>query len=97
MEVVPWIGFCAALLTSLSYLPQIQKAWPRGSTSDLSLKMLLALTIGLLLWITYGIFRSDWIIVAANAAGAALSGSVLAFKIRDMRSERRRSRMNPTH
>ena len=91
MEFVPWIGICAAVLTSLSYLPQVQKARPRGSTSNLSLKMLLALTTGLLLWIAYGLVRGDWIIVAANSVGAALSGSVLAFKIRDMRSERRGS------
>ena len=90
MKAVPWIGVCAAFLTSLSDLPQVVKAWPRGSTSDLSLKMLLAVTMGLLLWVTYGLFRSDWIIVAANLVGAALSGSVLAFKIRDMRSERRK-------
>jgi MtN3 and saliva related transmembrane protein len=91
MEFVPWIGICAAVLTSLSYLPQVQKARPRGSTSNLSLKMLLALTTGLLLWIAYRLARGDWIIVAANSVGAALSGSVLAFKIRDMRSERRGS------
>jgi MtN3 and saliva related transmembrane protein len=90
MEFVPWIGICAAVLTSLSYLPQVQKARPRGSTSDLSLKMLLALTTGLLLWIAYGLVRGDWIIVTANSVGAALSGSVLAFKIRDMRSKRRK-------
>jgi uncharacterized protein with PQ loop repeat len=34
----------AAALTSLSYLPQIQKAMPRDSTSDLSLKKLVALS-----------------------------------------------------
>jgi MtN3 and saliva related transmembrane protein len=76
------------LLTSLSYIPQVQKAWPRGSTSDLSLKMLVALTTGLVLWIGYGLLRGDWVIVAANGVGAALSASVLAFKIRDMRSRR---------
>jgi MtN3 and saliva related transmembrane protein len=90
MEVVAWIGLCAAFLTSLSYLPQVQKARPRGSTSDLSLKMLLALTTGLLLWVVYGLVRDDWIIVAANTVGAALSGGVLAFKIRDLRLERGR-------
>jgi MtN3 and saliva related transmembrane protein len=90
MEVVGWIGLCAAFLTSLSYLPQVQKARPRGSTSDLSLKMLLALTTGLLLWVVYGLVRDDWIIVAANTVGAALSGGVLAFKIRDLRLERGR-------
>ena len=85
-SIIPWIGGCAALLTSLSYVPQVQKAWPRGSTSDLSLKMLITLTTGLVLWIAYGVFKSDWVIVAANSVGAALSGSVLAFKLRDLRS-----------
>jgi MtN3 and saliva related transmembrane protein len=83
---IPWIGICAAICTSLSYIPQVRKAWPRGATADLSLKMLVMLTAGLLLWIAYGVLRSDWVIVAANSTGAALSGSVLAFKVRDIRS-----------
>lgn len=83
---IPWIGACAAVLTSLSYIPQVRKAWPRGSTEDLSLKMLIALTCGLLLWIVYGSLKGDWVIVAANGVGAMLSGSVMAFKIRDMRA-----------
>jgi MtN3 and saliva related transmembrane protein len=87
-SIIPWIGIFAAALTSLSYVPQVQKAWPRGSTSDLSLKMLLALTAGLALWIVYGFIKGDWVIVAANGIGAALSASVLTFKIRDLRSER---------
>jgi MtN3 and saliva related transmembrane protein len=84
--IIPWIGAGAAVLTSLSSIPQVRKAWPRGSTADLSLKMLIALTSGLLFWIGYGLLKSDWVIVAANSVGAILSGSVLAFKIRDMRA-----------
>jgi MtN3 and saliva related transmembrane protein len=87
-SLIPWIGVCAAVLTSLSYIPQVRKAWPRGSTHDLSLHMLIVLTSGLLLWIGYGVLKSDWVIVAANSVGAILSGSVLAFKIRDLRSEK---------
>ena len=75
-SLIPWVGACAALLTSLSYVPQVQKAWPRGSTSDLSLKMLVALTTGLL-WIGYGLLRRDWIIVAANGVGATLQRACL--------------------
>ena len=74
------------MLTSLSYIPQVRKAWQRGSTSDLSLKMLRTLTAGLVLWIGYGLLRSDWVIVAANSVGASLSASVLAFKFRDLRA-----------
>jgi MtN3 and saliva related transmembrane protein len=84
--IIPWIGVCAAVLTSLSYIPQVRKAWPRGSTKDLSLHMLVVLTAGLLLWVGYGLLKSDWVIVAANSVGAALAASVLAFKIRDLRA-----------
>lgn len=69
-SIIPWIGVCAAVFTSFSYIPQVQKARPRGSTKDLSLKMLGALTAGLLLWIGYGLLKSDWVIVAANSVGA---------------------------
>jgi MtN3 and saliva related transmembrane protein len=90
-HLIPGIGIGAAVLTSLSYVPQVQKAWPRGATSDLSLKMLVVLTSGLVLWIGYGLLKGDWVIVAANSVGAALSGTVLAFKIRDIRSGRKPS------
>jgi MtN3 and saliva related transmembrane protein len=83
-KLIPWVGGCAALLTSLSYLPQVRKAWPRGSTKDLSLHMLVVLTSGLLLWIAYGLLKGDWILTLANAVGATLSGSVLTFKVRDI-------------
>jgi len=36
-----WLGMAAAALTSLSYMPQVRKAAPPGSTDDLSLKTLL--------------------------------------------------------
>jgi MtN3 and saliva related transmembrane protein len=87
--IVPWIGVVAAILTSLSYIPQVRKAWPRGSTKDLSLHMLMVLTGGLVLWVVYGLMKGDLVIVIANCVGAALSGSVLAFKIRDIRAGRR--------
>jgi MtN3 and saliva related transmembrane protein len=85
-KLVPWIGTFAAVLTSASYIPQVRKAWPRGSTSDISLKMFAILTTGLLLWVTYGLLRQDWVVVCANAVGVALAATVLAFKIRDLRS-----------
>jgi MtN3 and saliva related transmembrane protein len=84
--IIPWIGICAAVLTLLSYIPQVRKAWLRGSTKDLSLTMLVVLTTGLLLWVGYSMLKADWVIVAANSVGGLLSASVLAFKIRDMRS-----------
>jgi MtN3 and saliva related transmembrane protein len=87
-NLILWMGACAAVLTSLSYIPQVRKAWARGATSGLSLKMLAVLTAGLPLWVGYRLLKGDWVIVAANGVGGALSASVLAFKIRDIRSDR---------
>ncbi|KGT79504.1 membrane protein [Bradyrhizobium japonicum] len=87
--IAPYVGGIAALLASLSYVPQVRKAWPRGSTDDLSLLMLWALTLGLGFWIVYGVIRADWMIVGANVIGAALAAVVLGCKIRDLGSRGR--------
>ena len=59
-----------------------------GATSDLSLKTLTILTLGLLLWLAYATLKHDWAIIASIGVGAALSASVLAFKIRDVWSSK---------
>jgi MtN3 and saliva related transmembrane protein len=59
---------------------------PRDSTSDLSLKMLVALSAGLCLWVVCGVAKDDWAIILANSAGATLTLAVLGFKIRDSNS-----------
>jgi MtN3 and saliva related transmembrane protein len=82
--LTPYIGGIAAILASLSYLPQVRKAWPRGATHDLSLGMLTALTLGLALWVVYGALRGDGVIVAANGVGTLLAAIVLGCKIRDL-------------
>jgi MtN3 and saliva related transmembrane protein len=89
--LVHGLGVGAALLTSLSYVPQVRKALPRNSTDDLSLKTLIALTGGLSAWIAYGLIISDYIVACANMVGALLAGIVLACKIRDGRGKARNS------
>jgi MtN3 and saliva related transmembrane protein len=79
------IGLLAAALTSLSYIPQVKKALPAGSTNDLSSKTLAVLATGLSLWIGYGVLKSDYVIVVANAIGFALVATLIGFKIRDAR------------
>lgn len=77
------LGFVAAALTSLSYIPQVKKAWPRGATDDLSFTTLGVLATGLALWVAYGIAREDVVIVGANAVGLTLILSLIGLKSRD--------------
>jgi MtN3 and saliva related transmembrane protein len=83
--LITTIGLLAAALTSLSYIPQVKKALPAGSTNALSSKTLAVLATGLALWIGYGVLKSDYVIVVANAIGFALVATLIGFKIRDAR------------
>ena len=64
---------------ALVYSPG-SKAWPRGSTDDLSLRTLGILAAGLALWIVYGLARADPVIVVANAVGLFLILFLMALK-----------------
>ena len=61
------IGSTAAVLTMLAFIPQIIKAIKTKSVKDVSITTLLQLSLGVLLWIAYGIHLKNVIIVAANS------------------------------
>jgi MtN3 and saliva related transmembrane protein len=60
------IGLSAALLTMFSFLPQIVKVFRTKSVKDVSLITLLQLSLGVTLWIIYGVYLEDAIIILAN-------------------------------
>jgi MtN3 and saliva related transmembrane protein len=66
-------------------VPQVRKVVAGQPTDDLSLTTLIALTLGLILWIAYGLMKGDMIVLAANSVGALLTGFVLLRKIMDER------------
>ena len=59
-SVIYGVGLTAAARTSLSYLPQVRKAIPRGATHDLLPKTMVALAAGLALWVCYGLLRPNF-------------------------------------
>lgn len=61
------IGMLAATLTMFSFVPQIIKVLRTNSLKDVSLVTLLQLSLGVSLWIAYGIYLKDKIIIMANA------------------------------
>ena len=61
------IGVIAAGLTSFAFIPQVLKMYTTKSAKDISLITLLQLSLGVSLWIIYGIYLKDYIIIVANA------------------------------
>jgi len=82
MNLPELVGYLAAFLTTCSFLPQ---AWLTFRTRDvrgISLLMYSVFTIGVALWLAYGVLLRAWPIVIANAVTLALAASVLAMKLR---------------
>ena len=78
------IGLTAAGLTSFAFIPQVLKMYTTKSAKDLSLVTLLQLSAGVSLWILYGIYLKDSIIIFANAVTllTLLSALFLYYKYR---------------
>jgi MtN3 and saliva related transmembrane protein len=60
------VGFSAALLTSFGFLPQVIKIYQTKSCQDISLLALIQFTLGISLWIMYGIHLKNIVIICAN-------------------------------
>ncbi len=76
-----WIGYVAAVLTTVSFLPQAILTLKTRDTESLSLGMYSLFTGGVLLWLIYGIYLSNLAIIAANAITLLLATLILSFKI----------------
>lgn len=76
------IGFAAATLTTLAFIPQTLKSWRTRNLAGISLTMYSLFTLGVALWLIYGIFLESWPIIIANAITLVLAGTVLFLKLR---------------
>jgi MtN3 and saliva related transmembrane protein len=76
------IGFIAATLTTVAFVPQVLRVWRSRSSRDISLRMYALFTLGVALWLVYGILIDSWPVMLANAVTLLLAGSVLVMKIR---------------
>jgi MtN3 and saliva related transmembrane protein len=82
MNNIDWVGSAAATLTTTAFIPQALKVWHTRHTADISLGMYAMFTLGVALWLAYGILLGAWPIVIANSITLLLAGTVLVMKLR---------------
>ena len=82
MDTIVLVGYIAGTLTTLSFVPQVARAWKLKETRDLSLAMLLLFALGVLLWTLYGIWTGSVPIIAANIVTFVLILVLLWMKVR---------------
>ena len=89
LTLTDWLGFAAAALTTSSFVPQAVLTLRTKDVSGISLSMYSAFTLGVALWLIYGIVLRAWPIVVANALTVALAATILVTKILVERQQRR--------
>jgi MtN3 and saliva related transmembrane protein len=82
MDGTSLLGFVAGALTTVSFWPQLWKTWRTKSAGDVSLGMLLTFSVGVLLWLLYGVLLGAWPIIVANMITVLLTLTILILKLR---------------
>ena len=79
---IEWLGYAAAILTSIAFVPQAVKTIRSRDTSGISLGMYVIFTIGIGFWFAYGLALGSWPMILANITTFALALTILVLKLR---------------
>lgn len=82
MNLTDLLGYCAAMLTTASFVPQAIKTFRTRDVKGISLAMYSSFTAGIALWLVYGVLLGAWPIIVANVITLALASAILVMKIR---------------
>jgi MtN3 and saliva related transmembrane protein len=82
MNLTDTIGTVGATLTTVAFLPQVWHTFRTKDVSGISLGMYSAFTLGVALWLVYGLLLDAWPIVIANAITVSLATCILVMKMR---------------
>jgi MtN3 and saliva related transmembrane protein len=77
-----WMGYVAATLTTVAFVPQALKTLRSRNTRDISLSMYVVFTIGIAFWLGYGLVLESWPMIGANIVTLLLAGAILTMKLR---------------
>ena len=76
------IGSIAAVLTTASFVPQAWHSFKTRDVSGISLGMYSVFTLGVALWLLYGVLLQSWPLMIANSITLLLAAAILVMKLR---------------
>lgn len=88
-ELSTLLGYPAAFLTTVAFVPQAWQSWRTRDLSGISLPMYALFTLGVALWLGYGLAIGSLPVIAANSVTLMLAAIVLWLKIAQIRGNAR--------
>ena len=81
MNLTDSLGYIAATLTTASFVPQAWLTFRSRDVRGISLGMYSVFTLGVALWLSYGVMLRAWPIVIANTITLMLAAAILTMKL----------------
>jgi MtN3 and saliva related transmembrane protein len=81
MEYLDILGLTATCFTTSAFVPQVWRTWRTRDVSGISLATYAVITVGLALWLIYGLLRGDLPLIVANAVMVVLTAAIAIMKI----------------
>lgn len=76
------IGYIAAVLGMVAWVPQAIRVWRTGDTRSLSLAANMLFLATVILWLVYGVMIVDWPIILANVVATLCMIAIVAAKLK---------------
>ena len=80
--LVDSVGMTGAVLTTVCWLPQALKIIRERETSAISLPGTAMFTLGMALWLVYGVALIDWPLITSSIITLGLMLVIVALKLR---------------
>jgi len=81
MTWIEVVGHTGAFLSSVTFIPQVYKAWRSKSVGDLSMTMIIIVFTSTLVWLVYGVNLSLLPVIICNSIMAVLTMLLIYFKL----------------
>ena len=82
MTTTSILGILAGTFCTVSFVPQVLKIYKTKNVSDLSVVTFSMFSLGVALWMSYGVVLRDYPIIIANGITLLLSLVILFMKVK---------------
>jgi MtN3 and saliva related transmembrane protein len=82
MHWFDYMGYFGSFLTSITFIPQVYKAWQTKSVGDLSRWMILIVVTSASVWLIYGLAITSGPVIVANTVVLIFALILLYFTYR---------------
>ena len=80
--LAPYVGYLAAILGTICWIPQAIRVWRTRETRALSLGAQLLFLATVALWLVYGVLIGDWPLILANIVAVSMVSAIVLAKLK---------------